>query len=85
MGAYLSAPNTSKHTTSGETEKFAFASSEMQGWRMTMEDSKITDPSFDRNTSVFGVFDGHGGKEVAKFVEKHFCKELKSNRAFKAA
>lgn len=28
---------------------------------------------------VFGVFDGHGGKEVALFVEKHFINELLKN------
>ena len=30
--------------------------------------------------SVFGVFDGHGGPEVAKFVEKHLVNELKKNK-----
>jgi len=32
---------------------------------------------------VFGVFDGHGGKEVALFVEKHFVDELRKNENFK--
>ena len=32
---------------------------------------------------MFGVFDGHGGKEVAHFVEKHFIEELKRNENFK--
>lgn len=32
---------------------------------------------------MFGVFDGHGGQEVAKFVEKHLIVELKANEAFK--
>jgi serine/threonine protein phosphatase PrpC len=31
---------------------------------------------------IFGVFDGHGGKEIAEFVSRHFCQELLSNRAF---
>lgn len=30
----------------------------------------------DDNISVFGVFDGHGGKEVAKFCQVYFLKEL---------
>lgn len=29
------------------------------------------------------MFDGHGGKEVAAFVEKHFIEELKKNKNFK--
>ena len=41
-----------------------------------MEDSAITMAELNEDTSVFGVFDGHGGREVAKFVEKHFIEEL---------
>jgi serine/threonine protein phosphatase PrpC len=33
----------------------------------------------DKNQALFGVFDGHGGKEVALFTEKHFTELLKSN------
>lgn len=44
-----------------------------------MEDAHIVDVNKDNNTIVFGVFDGHGGKEVAKFVEAHFCQELYQN------
>lgn len=38
-----------------------WASSEMQGWRNTMEDACISNAFCDTDTSVFGVFDGHGG------------------------
>lgn len=51
----------------------SFAASEMQGWRISMEDAKLTNINLDDNTQLFGVFDGHGGKEVAIFVERHFC------------
>ena len=33
--------------------------------------------------SLFAVFDGHGGHEVAQYVEKHFVRELKRLPAFK--
>jgi protein phosphatase 1G len=33
--------------------------------------------------SIFGVFDGHGGCEVAYFVENHFIDELKKSEGFK--
>lgn len=49
----------------------------MQGWRNTMEDAHIHSTDIDGSgVSVFGIFDGHGGEEVAKFVEKYFVSEL---------
>lgn len=50
-----------------------------------MEDAKITDLNVDTDTAVFGVFDGHGGKEVALFVGKHFVEELKSNERYRSS
>jgi len=47
-----------------------------------MEDAHIS-VAVDADTSVYGVFDGHGGKEVALFVKNHFVDELKKNQAFK--
>jgi protein phosphatase 1G len=57
----------------------------MQGWRKRMEDSHISDLNVgqNKNTNVFGVFDGHGGKEVAVFVKKHFTEELVLNSSYK--
>ena len=56
----------------------------MQGWRKRMEDSHITDldlgPS--NSTQLFGVFDGHGGCEVAKYVANHFTEELLKNQNY---
>ena len=58
----------------------------MQGWRKRMEDSHISDLSVGNNGKlhVFGVFDGHGGKEVAQFVKIHFTEELLQNSAYKS-
>jgi serine/threonine protein phosphatase PrpC len=33
--------------------------------------------------ALFGVFDGHGGGEVAQWVAKNFAKELKKNQKYK--
>ena len=46
-----------------------------------MEDAHITnlDIGPSKQTQIFGVFDGHGGCEVAKFVSNHFVKEFLSN------
>ncbi len=50
-----------------------------------MEDSHISDLTLgnDIKANVFGVFDGHGGKEVAQFVKKHFTEELINNPNYK--
>ena len=57
----------------------------MQGWRKRQEDAHVADISqgADKNIDVFGVFDGHGGKEVSNFVSNHFTKELINNDNFK--
>jgi len=47
-----------------------------------MEDAHIMEGNLDEDTAIFGVFDGHGGKEVAIFVEKHFIEELKKNENY---
>ena len=46
-----------------------------------MEDSHIADLNLGGNKAhnVFGVFDGHGGKEVAVWVKRHFTEEFVSN------
>mmetsp|Transcript_29379 Transcript_29379/g.44371 ORF Transcript_29379/g.44371 Transcript_29379/m.44371 type:complete len:92 (+) Transcript_29379:135-410(+) len=55
----------------------------MQGWRGNMEDSHIADLDIGDGNSLFAVFDGHGGPEVAKFVQNHFTKNLISSAAYK--
>lgn len=83
MGIYLSKPNTTKDSHSGESEDLRFALSAMQGWRMNMEDAHIALPKLTENTALFAVFDGHGGQEVAKFCAKYFPIELVKNEKFK--
>ena len=54
----------------------------MQGWRKRQEDAHVAAISLGnkKNIDVFGVFDGHGGKEVSQFVSNHFIQELFSNK-----
>ena len=56
----------------------------MQGWRKRMEDAHITEISQGKSSEldVFGVFDGHGGKEISQFVTHHFTKELIVNKNY---
>jgi protein phosphatase 1G len=49
-----------------------------------MEDASIHINNFpQKGHYLFGVFDGHGGAEVAQYVQKHFSLELYLNRKFK--
>jgi len=82
MGVFLSTPKTEKEITSGENDKLFYASASMQGWRTSMEDAHLTHLDFDDNLSLFGVFDGHGGKEVAHYASRHFSETLKSRPTY---
>lgn len=55
----------------------------MQGWRKSQEDAHIAHTDLDEDMSLFGVFDGHGGKEVSIFVEKVFKEELVKLKSFR--
>ena len=56
----------------------------MQGWRKSMEDAHVSSLDvIEGELSIFGVFDGHGGCEVAHFVENHLVDELKKNENFR--
>lgn len=56
----------------------------MQGWRTFMEDAHIQSLDFDGDDkAIFGVFDGHGGKEMALFVESIFISELMKTSEYK--
>ena len=83
MGIYLSQPNKTKDSHSEEGEVLRYAVSAMQGWRFNMEDAHITELKLTDQISLFAVFDGHGGQEVAKFCAKYFPIELLKNENFK--
>ena len=59
----------------------------MQGWRCGMEDTHIADkidlPDGDGEGLLFGVFDGHGGQEVATFAKEKFTKCFIAQADFK--
>ena len=51
-----------------------------------MEDAhiaKTVDLPGNKKGTLFCVFDGHGGKEVAQFAQDHFTKTLTSQAEFK--
>ena len=60
-----------------------FVSSSIRGWRPTMEDEHICSLDLGDGNSLFGVFDGHGGRFVATFIKDEFEKELLNCEAYK--
>ena len=57
----------------------------MQGWRKSNEDAHIAACDFaPGGLSLFAVFDGHGGAEVAKYCKDNFMKELMADENFEA-
>ncbi|KAK7690087.1 hypothetical protein QCA50_006733 [Cerrena zonata] len=87
MGQTLSVPATDKKTEVGSNDKFAYAVAEMQGWRITMEDSHtaaldLDETGKDSNT-WFAVYDGHGGSNVAHYAGDHVHKRLIAEEAYK--
>lgn len=59
--------------------KYGFA--QMQGHRPTMEDAHAF--YFDKDFSFFGLYDGHGGKQVADFASIYLHKNIYNNLNFK--
>ena len=86
MGAYLDAPKTEKEIAKGSNEICSWGACEMQGWRVNMEDAhlaeRITLHNGDKGM-IFGVFDGHGGKEVAVFAADKYKQILENDKNFK--
>ncbi|XP_072962183.1 probable protein phosphatase 2C 11 [Typha angustifolia] len=84
MGVYLSTPKTEKFSEDGENDRLKFGLSSMQGWRATMEDAHAALPDLDKINSIsfFGVYDGHGGKVVAKFCAKYLHTQVLMNEAY---
>lgn len=70
-------PVTSKQSGGGSAGEMGlmWGYSGMQGWRPSMEDAHfaVAGQSYAgwEATALFGVLDGHGGSQVARFCEKH--------------
>jgi serine/threonine protein phosphatase PrpC len=75
--------NTSKYISTGENWQVKYAVVGMQGWRESMEDAHITNSNLGMGRSLFAVFDGHAGSEVAKFCADKFCTVLARLPSFK--
>ncbi|XP_047123761.1 uncharacterized protein LOC100208679 isoform X2 [Hydra vulgaris] len=84
MGTYLSSPKTEKISQDMSYPHIDYGVSGMQGWRISMEDAHccIANLGEDEEKYLFGVFDGHGGKEVAEYCAQNISKFLLDTEAY---
>lgn len=84
MGQTLSQPITEKHSSSGADDRYLYAVSEMQGWRISMEDAHTTvlRLSDDDANSFFAVYDGHGGSTVARYSGRNVHRRLITEESY---
>lgn len=85
MGQILSEPITSKETIVAKNETYYVASTSMQGWRVSMEDSHsvLLEVPDDKTATYFGVFDGHGGSAVSMYASRHLHKRILEQHSYK--
>ena len=87
MGGFLDKPIRDKNPEPGSNSYYAWGACAMQGWRSSMEDTHICQavdmPKKEDNGMLFGVFDGHGGKEVAEYAKDNFKKKFIKSKTFR--
>ncbi|KTW32682.1 uncharacterized protein T551_00167 [Pneumocystis jirovecii RU7] len=87
MGQTLSEPIVEKHSQKGGDDTLLFGLSDMQGWRISMEDShaavlQLNGSSGKDKVSFFGVYDGHGGDAVAQYSGEHVHRIISQDTSF---
>ena len=85
MGEKLDKPNKKTTSKDDSNEDLEYGMCSVQGWRKSMEDTYLIDTNIgpDKNLHLFGIFDGHGGIEVANFISENFTQTFISNENFK--
>lgn len=87
MGNELNEPILEKNSFDLETDYLKFGVSSVQGWKTQMEDYYFYSidiiPNTNKKIDIFGIFDGHNGPEIAKYVSSNFLNVLLNNNSFK--
>ncbi|KAG0662370.1 Protein phosphatase 2C 2 [Maudiozyma exigua] len=84
MGQILSNPVIDKEINEGSDGFTSFGLSTMQGWRMSMEDSDITELRLFNNDTeeghlaLYAIFDGHGGSSVSSKCSQAMALNIKN-------
>ena len=85
MGETLSTPNLEKNIDNGYNNDLEYGICSIQGYRPSMEDTFFSAINIgeDKNLSLFGVCDGHDGKEISSYIAQNFQSFLEKNENFK--
>lgn len=79
----MSEPITKKEIETSEDDNFWVSSASMQGWRTNQEDAHNAILNYDDYSSLFAVYDGHGGHEVAIYTAKKLPNFIKSRKDYR--
>ena len=84
MGQELNQPILDKKPNDGKTKLFRYGMNEIQGWKKSMEVFSIIKSNIgpNKNINIFGLFDGHSGKEISQYLSNNFIQELLKNNNF---
>ena len=84
MGEELDKPEKTYSPIDNNNIYLKFGYNQVQGWKKSMEDYEIDflDPVENKFMNIFGIFDGHGGREVPKYLKAHFMDYLNENKNF---
>ena len=85
MGQELNKPNLDKKPVDGKTKLFRYGMNEIQGSKKAMEVFSVKKNNIgpNENINIFGLFDGHSGKEISQYLSNNFIPELLKNNNFK--
>ena len=84
MGQELNKPNLNEKALDGQTKLLRYGMNEIQGWKKEMEVFSIKKNNIgpNENINIFGLFDGHSGKEISQYLSNNFIPELLKNNNF---
>lgn len=68
----------------GENTRCRFVALGAIGWRDAMEDAHVNNLDLGDGNMLFCVFDGHGGREVARYAGQKFSNTLISQESYQS-
>ena len=87
MGEELNKPIKQYNPKDNQNIYLKYGLNSVQGWKSSMEDYTLdfTESDPQKVLNIFGIFEGHGGREIPKYLSIHFFEFLKNNENFKNA